>query len=199
MKEVVYQEAMKALTGAIKAFPAANRVVSKDFSEDMLDYAINTAAVYGSPVIYCTMKAALKIKPADGSSWISESMKNERWEKGYFAKYKGVPVVILPNSFVDETNTTWQMDSSNYYVFPTNGEKPIKIAFEGQTLVEEFKNRDWSTELHTYQKFGVAIYNTNDLVVYHLTSLEDRHNVPPTGTGYGPWDGNYEYKANALK
>lgn len=39
------------------------------------------------------------------------------------------------------------------------------------TLVKEFENRDWSTELHTYQKFGVAVMTTNNLAVFKNTGL----------------------------
>lgn len=58
------------------------------------------------------------------------------------------------------------IDPSFIYIFPTNAGKPIKIVFEGQTLVREFENRDWSTELQTYQKFGVGVLTTNNLAVY---------------------------------
>lgn len=53
--------------------------------------------------------------------------------------------------------------------------------FEGQTHVKEFENRDWSTELQTYQKFGVGIITTNNLAVFRNKGLVI-DNVP------GNWD-----------
>ena len=49
-------------------------------------------------------EAAAKIIPAN--NWFSDNMKDEFFSKGYFARYKGTPVVVLPQSFTDETNRT---------------------------------------------------------------------------------------------
>ena len=170
MNEAVYKEIASALIAAIARFPAANKCSAANFDEQAMDHLIQTVSIYGSPVIYCTLEAAMTLKPSD-SVWLSESMKDEIWRNGYFMKYKGTPVIILPQSFTDQTNEKKVIDPSYIYIFPTNGEKPVKILFEGQTLVKEFENRDWSTEIHTYQKFGVAVMNTNDLAVYRNTSL----------------------------
>lgn len=121
----------------------------------------------------------MTLLPSD--NWISESMKDERWNNGYFTRYKGFPVVVLPQSFTDETNATKVIDPSYIYIFPTNNQKPVKIVFEGQTHVKEFENRDWSTELQTYQKFGVGIITTNNLAVFRNKGLVI-DNVP------GNWD-----------
>lgn len=169
MSEAVYKEIAKALIAAIEKFPAANKVAAASFDETQFDRLIQTVAIYGSPVIYCTLEGAMSLLPAN--NWISESMKDERWKNGYFTNYKGTPVVVLPQSFTDQTNEVKVMDPSYIYIFPTNGGKPVKIVFEGQTLVKEFENRDWSTELHTYQKFGVAVMNTNNLAVFRNKSL----------------------------
>ena len=169
MSEAVYKEIAKALISAIEKFPAANKVAAAGFDENQFDRLIQTVAIYGSPVIYCTLEGAMSLLPSN--NWISENMKDERWKNGYFTNYKGTPVVVLPQSFTDQTNEVKVMDPSYIYIFPTNGGKPVKIVFEGQTLVKEFENRDWSTELHTYQKFGVAVMNTNNLAVFRNKSL----------------------------
>lgn len=175
MSDAVFEEIHKALLAAIERFPATNKVAANNFNEAQFDRLIQTVAVYGQPVIYCTLEGAMSLLP--NNNWISESMKNERWARGYFTKYKGTPVVVLPQSFTDQTNAKKVIDPSYIYIFPTNGEKPVKIVFEGQTLVKQFENRDWSTEIHTYQKFGVAVMNTNNLAVYRNFSL-DINNTP---------------------
>lgn len=177
MSEAVYKEIAKALQVAIAKFPATNKVAAADFDEAQFDRLIQTVSIYGSPVIYCTLEAAMTLLPA--SNWISDNMRDQRWERGYFTNYKGTPVVVLPQSFTDETNATKVIDPAFIYIFPTNGQKPVQIVFEGQTLVKEFENRDWSTELHTYQKFGVGVMTTNNLAVYKNTSLI-LDNVPGT-------------------
>lgn len=177
MNEAVYKEIAKALNAAIARFPATNKVSAAAFDEAQFDRLLQTVAIYGSPVIYCTLEAAMTLLPSD--NWISDNMRDQRWNNGYFTNYKGTPVVVLPQSFTDETNSTKVIDPSYIYIFPTNGEKPVKIVFEGQTLVKEFENRDWSTELQTYQKFGVGVITTNNLAVFKNTSLTI-DNVPGT-------------------
>lgn len=169
MSEAVYKEIAKALIAAIAKFPATNKVAAASFDEGQFDRLIQTISVYGAPVIYCTLEAAMTLLPAN--TWISDGMRDERWQRGYFTNYKGTPVVVLPQSFTDETNATKVIDPAYIYIFPTTNNKPIKIVFEGQTLVKEFENRDWSTELQTYQKFGVGVLTTNNLAVFKNTSL----------------------------
>lgn len=181
MVEAVYKEISKALLAAIAQFPAVNKVAHSAFDETEFDRLIATVSVYGSPVIYCTFEAAVTLVPS--SNWISEANRNERWQKGYLANYKGTPVIILPQSFVDETNALKVIDPSHMYIFPSNGQKPVTVVFEGQTLVKEFENRDWSTEIQTYQKFGVGIHATNNLAVYKNSSLT-RNNTVGTGKDY---------------
>jgi len=174
MSEAVYKEIATALLAAIDLFPATNKYASAGFDEQKMDELIATIAVYGSPAIYCTQEAAVTLVPESG--WVSDNMRDEYWRNGYFMKYKTTPVYILPQSFTDETNETKTIDPSMIYIFPSNGEKPVKIVFEGQTQVKEFENRDWSTELQTYNKFGVAILTTNNLGVYKNTSLTITNN-----------------------
>lgn len=176
MAEAVYKEIAKALIAAIARFPDTNKVSFNAFDETQFDRLIQTVAIYGSPVIYCTLEAAMTLIPSN--DWISDGMKDQIWQHGYFTTYKGTPVVVLPQSFTDETNQTKVIDPSYIYIFPTNGNKPVKIVFEGQTLVKEFENRDWSTELQTYQKFGVGVITTNNLAVYKNTALTVDNKTP---------------------
>lgn len=178
MSEAVYKEIAKALIAAIARFPATNKVSATAFDENQMDRLLQTVSIYGSPIIYCTLEGAMTLMPAN--NWISDGMKDDRWARGYFTTYKGTPVVVLPQSFTDETNARKVIDPSYIYIFPTNNQKPVKIVFEGQTLVKEFENRDWSQELQTYNKFGVGIVTTNNLAVFKNTSLS-MDNIA------GPW------------
>ena len=99
-------------------------------------------------------------------------MKEQIWNNGYFTTYKGHQVIILPQSFTDDTNAEKVIDPAYAWIIPTGAEKPVKIAFEGTAQVKSFDNRDWSTELQTYQKFGVGTYMINPgICVYQNTSL----------------------------
>ena len=143
-----------------------------------MDALLQIADAYGKSTIYCTFEFAAMMVPDQG--WASDEQKNALWNTGYLANYKGHNVIILPNSFEDATNTEKVMDPSYAYIIPTGAEKPIKIAFEGDALVREWENKDWSREIQTYKKMGVAVYNINPgICVFKNTSLT-RDNLPRT-------------------
>ena len=103
----------------------------------------------------------------------TEAMKDELNRTGRLANYKGHKVIILPQGFVDETNTTKVIDPGYAWIIPNGAEtKPIKVAFEGGTLVREVdSNHDWSKEFHVYKKVGIVAMMTNNICVYKDTSL----------------------------
>lgn len=170
LDEVVYEEIAKALIGGISQLPQANKVTHAGFDEAKMDKLIAVARAYGEPAIYCTYELAAKILPV--SDWVSSEMKNERNAQGYISQYKGNRIVILPQSFTDETNATKVIDPSYAWIIPTGGnDKPVKIAFEGQTIVDEYTNYDRSREIQVYKKLGVVAMMTNNICVYEDSSL----------------------------
>lgn len=168
MDERVYEEIAKQLIAGIEALPAANKTVQTGFVATEFDKLLAIASSYGAPAIYCTYEFAVKMIP--DSAWISEAMKNERWAKGYFTRYKGYPVIILPQSYTDETNTVKVIDPSYAWIF-AGDTKPVKVGFEGQTLVREVENEDWSREFQAYKKFGVISIMNSDVFSYRDSSL----------------------------
>ena len=177
MDEAVYREIAKALKAAVTDIKAVNKTKQTTFDESEMDRLLATADAYGKSTIYCTFEFAATMLPvASGgaTNWgaMSDGMKDQLWNNGAFTSYKGHTVVILPQSFEDETNTTKVIDPSIAYIIPTGSEKPVKVAFEGGAQVKSFENRDWSTEIQTYQKLGVATYLMNPgICVYENTSL----------------------------
>jgi hypothetical protein len=77
----------------------------------------------------------------------------------------------MAQSYEDETNTTKVIDPSYAYIIPTGAEKPVKIAFEGQSIVDEYTNFDRSREVQIYKKVGVRAIFSNAICVYQNTSL----------------------------
>lgn len=177
LDEAVYREIAKALEGMVKNIKPANKTVQTAFDEDAMDQLLNTADAYGKSTIYCTFEFAATMIPANSSAW-SDAMRDQIWNNGYFATYKGHRVIILPQSFTDINNNMKVIDPSYAYIIPTGSEKPVKVAFEGSAQVKKFDNRDWSTEIQTYQKLGVAAYLINPgICVYRNTTLVKA--VPP--------------------
>ena len=173
MDEYIYAEIAKALTASIKQLPAANKFVGNSFDEAEMDklLAISDSYGNGSSTIYCTREFAATMLPQD--KFMSNEMKNTLWQRGYLGDYKGHSVIILQQSMVDATNTEKVIDPSYAYIFASVGEKPVKIVFEGQTAVRTVSdNDDWSTDLQTYKKFGVAVFSNPSICSYQNTALK---------------------------
>lgn len=176
MDEAIYREIAKALMASIASLPAANQVSVAGFDEAGMDRLIQVVSAYGTPVIYCTREFAVNMIPQEG--WISDAMRNDRWNNGYLAQYKGCRVIVLPQSFEDETNAVKVIDPGYAWVMPVGeNDKPVKVAFEGQTHVREVENRDWSREIQTYRKVGVGIIANNAIGSYVDTQLKGKMNV----------------------
>ena len=169
LDEAIYLEIERALVAAVTDLPAANQTVQTSFDEDEMDKLISIADSYGQATIYCTYEFAATMIPSEG--WISDNMKDQKWNNGYLANYKGHRVIVLPQSYEDETNAKKVIDPSYAWIIPTGAEKPVKVAFEGQTMVREFENHDWSREIQIYKKVGVGAILTNNICVYQNTSL----------------------------
>lgn len=169
LDEAIYLEIERALVAAATDLPAANQTVQTSFDEDEMDKLISIADSYGQSTIYCTYEFAATMVPSEG--WISDNMKDQKWNNGYLANYKGHRVIVLPQSYEDETNAKKVIDPSYAWIIPTGAERPVKVAFEGQTMVREFENHDWSREIQIYKKVGVGAIITNNICVYQNTSL----------------------------
>ena len=171
LDECVYLEIERALKGAVTNLQAANKVTGTAFVEADMDKLISIADSYGQATIYCTYEFAATMVPAEG--WVSNEMKNQKWNNGYLANYKGHRVIVLPQSYEDETNSKKVIDPAYAWIIPTGGnDKPVKVAFEGQAIVREIENDDMSREVQVYKKLGVAAIVTNNICVYVNTSLK---------------------------
>lgn len=170
LDESVYREIAKSLIGAAKNLQESNHVVHAGFDEAEMDKLLAVADSYGQSTIYCTFEFAATMVPAEG--WRSDAMKDQRWNNGYLANYKGHNVIVLPQSYEDETNATKVIDPAYAYIIPTGAQKPVKVAFEGQTIVRDIDNADMSKEVQVYKKFGVATMITNNICIYNNTNLK---------------------------
>ena len=180
LDEVVYKEIAKALVAMADTTisTAYNKSSAAGFDEAAFDRLVATADAYGKSTIYCTYEFAAQIAPGTAGSinWsaVSDRMKDDRWNNGYFTLYKGHSVIVLPQSFEDTDNYQKVIDPRYAWIIPTGAEKPVKIAFEGAAAVKEHENDDWSREIETYKKFGVAVYNkmiNPGICVYKNTAL----------------------------
>jgi hypothetical protein len=171
MDELIYKEVAAALKASVNQLPKANTAAVAGFDEDAFDQLINIASAYGTPVIYCTYEFAVKMLPKEAWRY-TEAMKNELWQNGRFQNYKGKKVVILEQGFEDETNSRKVIDPGYAWIIPTGADgKPVKVVFEGNTIVDEYVNADRSREIQVYKKVGVVAMLSNNICAYVDTSL----------------------------
>ena len=171
MDDRIYAEIANCLIAAVDTIQAANKYEGDSFVESEMDALLNIADSYGNgrATIYCTFEFASQMLPAN--EWVSDTMKDQMWANGYLANYKGHQVIVLRQSYTDETNTTKVIDPSYAWIIPGGADKPVKIAFEGDTMIKEEDNDDWSKSIHFYKKVGVATMINNDICVYKNNSL----------------------------
>lgn len=174
MDEAIYREIANALStlvnNLISGGTSKNVISANTFNEGSMDKLLMIADAYGKASIYCTFEFAATMIPQTG--WVSDNMRDRRWNMGYLGDYKGHQVIVLPQSFTDETNSVKVINPQFAYIIPTGSEKPVKVAFEGTAQVKEVDGDDWSKTIHTYQKVGVAVYSLNPgFCAYKNTSL----------------------------
>lgn len=158
--------------------PAANKVIAATFDPAAMVKLCNTVAAYGSPVIYCSPEFAAEMVNAivyNNTTKISDQDMIEVRERGYIGRFRGFPVVVMPQSFVDETNTKLAMNPSFAYVIPAGREKLIKLGFEGSPYFREWNDHegDNSITLQCYVKVGVGMVGTpNYWGIYYNAGIE---------------------------
>ena len=172
LDECIYVEIEKQLHGAVGNIQPANFETDNAFVASKMDKLLSIADSYGKSAIYCTYEFAATMVPDQG--WISDDMRNQKWNNGYLANYKGHSVIVLPQSYEDETNEVKVINPAYAYIIPVGSEKPVKIAFEGQTIVDEYTNYDRSRDVQIYKKVGVRAIFSNAICVYENKALKRR-------------------------
>ena len=169
LDECIYLEIERALKAAVSDVPTANFHEENQFNETEMDRLVAIADSYGQATIFCTFEFAATMIPNEG--WFSDDMRNQKWNNGYLGNYKGHRVIVLPQSYEDETNAVKVIDPAYAWIIPTGADKPVKVALEGQAIVREIENADMSREVQIYKKLGVCAIITNNICVYRNTSL----------------------------
>lgn len=170
LENMVYDDIMGALNNVIASLPDANQAIENTFLVEKFNSVLSTIAVYGKPVIVCDRAFAGNLLPLPGFE--SEVDKQELREQGYIGKYLGADIMILKQAFLDEDNTEKAIPSSHAYIMVAGAdEKPIKVALEGQPLIKNKDQEDWSQEIQVFQKLGVNVMHTNQIGVYVDNSL----------------------------
>lgn len=171
-EDVIYSEILKAFDKVRKSLPTKNFATTDNFDNVALEKVLSTISAYGPATIFCTETFARTI--TEGSDWASEDEKKARRNVGYLANYKNAKIVILPQSFEDETNTVELVDNSIGLILPAGRGDIFQVIMQGDTYIKDVDNSDWSKEIQTYKRLGVAVIAYNDIGYYEITSLANK-------------------------
>ena len=180
LTDSVFYEVQKALVAAYNAagVPAANRKEQNGFvAKDMQDL-VNIVRSYGtSAVIFACPEFVAAMGPDQIGNQSYKAVYSPKdiediANTGYIKMFRGTPIVQMPQSFVDETNTAVTLDPQFAFVLPTGGEKVVKVVLEGPTQMWMRDNRDQSMEINAYKKMGAAILTYHNWGIYKNTALK---------------------------
>lgn len=196
LTDAVYFEVQKALRAAINASarPAANKWSVSGFDSDKMIGLVNVVRAYGSnAVIFAPPEFIAAMGPdaivpvgTYGSAypavgWYSPDDIEAIHRTGYINIFRGAPIVQIPQSFIDETNTKTWIDPQIAYILPTGREKVVKVVLEGQTQIKDHENKDNSLEVYAWKKMGCAILTHHDWAIYQNTDIPQTYNGTPYG------------------
>ena len=188
LQAAIMGEIQKALIKAANAEdrPRKNYYIGAGFDADEMANLCAVARSYGGgATIFATPEFVAAMGPdaigmpifngtpgyAGATPVYSPKDINDIANTGYITTFRGNPIVQIPQSYTDETNEVTQINPGFAYIFPTGGEKIVKVVFEGPTQVDDWQHRDRSFEIEAYKKVGVAILTNHNWCIYENTDL----------------------------
>lgn len=188
LTDAVFGEVQKALKAAVTATgrPAANLVSQNSFDAEKMMSLISVVRAYGQSAVIFAPPEFVGAMGADAIVPVGSNYKGVYSPKdidaihdtGYVNLFRGTPIVQIPQSFIDENNEKTWIDPQLAYVLPTGGEKVVKVVLEGQTQINDFKNRDNSMEIYAYKKMGAAILTHYNWGIYQNTGITQTYDSP---------------------
>ena len=180
MEDRIYEQIQGLLQAQATSMPTPNYQTDNKFDSAKMDTILGAVRAYGRPEIWCTQEFAGTITNQVGFSAATPNMPNADLDdirnQGYVGMYHGVRVIVLPQSFTDETNSVKIMNPQYAYIIPAGEERIVKIIMEGDTQIREYDKdsggMDWSTGIQMYKKVGLAVVtNPNYWGIYQNTAL----------------------------
>ena len=188
LENAVYVEVQKALNAALAVMPATNKV-SGAWDPDEMVKLLTVVRAYGAPVIYACPEFVADMGPdaivpvlmaaASGSTTqVAQGIYSPKdieaiHDYGFVNVFRGAPIVQLPQSFVDESNTETYVNPRIAFIMPAGQEKVVKVVLEGATQIRDHENKDNSMEVYAWKKMGCAILTHHNWAMYENTSLTD--------------------------
>jgi hypothetical protein len=176
--EKIYEKVFLALSVAADTAPAANQVAASNglaIVNAELDKLISITRSYGNPVIlgFPAQLRLLANVPGSVTAYANPQDLDDIRNRGYIGLYKGVPLVELPNYIIGHPATgalDWLFTETKLFIVPA-GVRPVKVAFQGESHLEEIKQPAGGYEYHNHRIFAVTVLFKNHICSYE--SLTD--------------------------
>lgn len=188
LTDSVFLEVQKALRAAINATgrPSVNKYTGSSFNGEEMLKLVNVVRAYGTGAVIFAPPEFIAEMGADAIVPVGSNYQGVYHpqdidmihNQGYINIFRGTPIVMIPQSFIDENNEKTWIDPQLAYILPTGGEKVVKVVLEGQTQINDFKNRDNSMEIHVYRKMGAAILTHYNWAIYQNTGIDQTYESP---------------------
>lgn len=188
MVDVIYGEVQRALKDAINAAgrPTANKYIGSSFDGTEMMKLISVVKAYGSSAVIFAPPEFVAAMGPDAIVPVGTNYQGVYHPQdidaihntGYVNLFRGTPIVQIPQSFIDESNTKTWIDPQFAYILPAGKEKVVKVVLEGGQQMYDFQNRDASMELHTYRLMGVAILAHHNWAIYQNTGITETVDSP---------------------
>ena len=188
LTDSVFLEVQKALRAAINATgrPSVNKYIGSSFNGEEMLKLVNVVRAYGTGAVIFAPPEFIAEMGADAIVPVGSNYQGVYHpqdidmihNQGYINIFRGTPIVMIPQSFIDENNEKTWIDPQLAYILPTGGEKVVKVVLEGQTQINDFKNRDNSMEIHVYRKMGAAILTHYNWAIYQNTGIDQTYESP---------------------
>ena len=195
LTDAVFVEVQRALRAALTAStrPAANVKSTNGFDAEKMVQLMNVVRAYGNGVVIFATPEFIGAMGADaivpitsygnpaaaGIQGVYSPDDIEQIHRtGYINIFRGAPIVQIPQSFTDETNTTTYVDPQLAYVLPTGKEKVVKVVLEGDTQIKDHENKDNSMEVFAWKKMGCAILTHYNWGIYQNTGIPQTYSQP---------------------
>lgn len=188
LTDSVFLEVQKALRAALNATgrPSVNKYTGSSFNGEEMLKLVNVVRAYGSGAVIFAPPEFIAEMGADAIVPVGSNYQGVYHpqdidmihNQGYINIFRGTPIVMIPQSFIDENNEKTWIDPQLAYILPTGGEKVVKVVLEGQTQINDFKNRDSSMEIHVYRKMGAAILTHYNWAIYQNTGIDQTYESP---------------------
>jgi hypothetical protein len=165
IKDKIAQEVAASFSAGSGYLPTQFKATGTYDESKLMDVIGHVEAASGTtPVVVGTRKGLAKITAGSNAALYSDQMKNELNSTGRISVYNGINMVQLPT--VHKANTfEFAYDDNKLLVLPSTDVRPVKLVFEGDSMVKEvsdgLSNQDMSLEYKFLTRFGTQIvFNT---------------------------------------